>query len=543
MEERDQAPPGARAPAGFVAWVAVALIVAAAAIVRLRLLGIPLERDEGEYAYAGQLILQGIPPYKLAFNMKFPGVYAAYAVIMALFGETTGGIHLGFLFVNAATTVLVYLLGRRLFANQGGIAAAATWAVFSIGEGVLGTQAHATHFVVAAAMCATLLLLRAMDRQNLPVLLLSGILYGIAVLMKQHGILFGAFGVFALIHDHWSRGASHRVSLVKKLAVLFAGILSPLVLTGLILWRAGVFGQFWFWTVEYARAYAAENSLADGVAAFRSVFPHVVGPGVLLWVAAALGLVLVWLPRENRKSAIFAVSLLVFSMAAVCPGLYFREHYFVLMLPAVALLAGAAVNFLCRLAPRASAGTWLLFVAALALPVFQQRGFLFRLSPDRASRLLYGGNPFPEAVRIAAYIRSHSASDARIGVLGSEPEIPFYAHRHAASGYLYTYPLMEPQPFAMKMQTDFIREFEESRPEYIVVVAAPTSWLRRPDSQALIFDWWRVYGPQHYKLAGVAEIVSPTSTEYHSIDESPGDLEAWRPRSEWFVQIYKRTGA
>ena len=47
------------------------------AVVRLRLLNFSLERDEGEYAYAGQLMLQGIPPYELAYNMKFPGTYAA----------------------------------------------------------------------------------------------------------------------------------------------------------------------------------------------------------------------------------------------------------------------------------------------------------------------------------------------------------------------------------------------------------------------------------------------------------------------------------
>jgi len=46
-----------------------------------------VERDEGEYADAGQLILQGVPPYTLAYNMKFSGTYAAYAVIMAIFGQ------------------------------------------------------------------------------------------------------------------------------------------------------------------------------------------------------------------------------------------------------------------------------------------------------------------------------------------------------------------------------------------------------------------------------------------------------------------------
>src|SRR5208282_3182955 len=63
--------------------------------VRWHLREMPLERDEGEYAYAGQLMLQGIPPYQLAYNMKFPGVYFAYAALMKIFGETPPGIHAG----------------------------------------------------------------------------------------------------------------------------------------------------------------------------------------------------------------------------------------------------------------------------------------------------------------------------------------------------------------------------------------------------------------------------------------------------------------
>ena len=44
------------------AWIFLAIIVFGLVIaIRIRLLGIPLERDEGEYAYAGQLMLQGIP--------------------------------------------------------------------------------------------------------------------------------------------------------------------------------------------------------------------------------------------------------------------------------------------------------------------------------------------------------------------------------------------------------------------------------------------------------------------------------------------------
>src|SRR5437870_9653862 len=95
-------------------WCVLAVIVFGLVLfIRVRLLDIPLERDEGEYAYAGQLMLQGIPPYKLAYNLKFPGTYAAYAVIMSIFGHTIRGIHLGLLITNILTVALVFFLGRR----------------------------------------------------------------------------------------------------------------------------------------------------------------------------------------------------------------------------------------------------------------------------------------------------------------------------------------------------------------------------------------------------------------------------------------------
>ena len=78
-----------------IAWWILALVIfSLTTVIRIRLLGIPLERDEGEYAYAGQLLLQGIPPYKLAYSMKFPGTSVAYAITMFLFGQSISAIHL-----------------------------------------------------------------------------------------------------------------------------------------------------------------------------------------------------------------------------------------------------------------------------------------------------------------------------------------------------------------------------------------------------------------------------------------------------------------
>src|SRR5207244_12299100 len=45
-----------------MAWILTALIMVGAAALRLPLLDVPLDRDEGEYAYVARLLLDGIPP-------------------------------------------------------------------------------------------------------------------------------------------------------------------------------------------------------------------------------------------------------------------------------------------------------------------------------------------------------------------------------------------------------------------------------------------------------------------------------------------------
>jgi 4-amino-4-deoxy-L-arabinose transferase-like glycosyltransferase len=519
--------------ANLIPWLLVALVVVFVASVRLRLLQIPLERDEGEYAYAGQLMLQGIPPYQFVFNMKFPGTYAAYAAIMAVFGETIGGIHLGFLLINAGTIVLIYLLGRRLFSETGGVAASAAYALLSLDPAVLGTQAHATHFVVAAAIGGTVLLLRATDTGRLRTLFWSGLLYGVAVLMKQHGILFAGFAVLVLLRNR----QPGPISIWRKLIWFGAGLALPLLLTGVALWMTGVFDKFWFWTIRYAREYTGEVSISEGLTIFKNTFPRVVGRDLALWIAAAVGLVLVWWKKRHRRAAVFATVFLVVSFLAVCPGFYFRQHYFVLMLPAVALLAGAAVSCAVDMLPAVGFryAVYGLYGVALLFPIALQRELFFQMTPREVSRAVYGPNPFPEAVEVAAWIRSHSAEGSRIGVLGSEPEIPFYAGRHSATGYIYMYPLMEPQPFALTMQEELVHNLETARPEYMVVVSQQFSWLRRPQSPTLIFDWWDAYHGSHYKVAGVVEIISAHHTEYQW-----DDPEHYRASGGPMVIVYKR---
>jgi 4-amino-4-deoxy-L-arabinose transferase-like glycosyltransferase len=510
-------------------------------LIRIRLLSFPLERDEGEYAYAAQLILRGLAPYQLCYTMKLPGTAAAYALFMAVFGQTATGIHLGLLLVNSATIVLVYFLAERLFGKLGAVVASASFAYLSLLPAVSGFAGHATQFVLLPAVGGILLLLKAIESEGLARFFWSGVLLGLALMMKQPGILFLLFGTFWLVQSHWPPPRDWR-RCASQAATLLAGSLLPFALTCLILLKAGMFHKFWFWTFDYAREYGTVQTFAQGLTDLWSAGVSVVGSAVLIWLIAALGLALMLSDSKTRSHFLFAAGFLAFSFAATFPGLYFRNHYFVLMLPAVALLcAGAVTAGTNLLRASAAAEKWavapaLLFLLALGVSILHEEEFFFEINPVAASRKYYSINPFVEALEISDFLRTHSSPEDRIAVVGSEPEIYFYSHRLSATGYVYMYPLMEPQPYASTMQKEMIAEIEASHPRFLIMVDNPLSWLHRDESDPTIVLWFAKYAQAGYHLVGLADMLKE-GTEYHWADAA-----TYRPRSPFRLFVYERSG-
>jgi len=526
-------------------WVLPCLlaILLLAAAVRFRLLDAPLERDEGEYAYAGQLILQGVPPYRNVYNMKMPGIYAGYALIEAAFGETPRAIHVGLLLVNGVTILLVFLLANRLYGQVAGVAAAAAYAFLSLGVPVQGIFANAEHFVLPPALGGILLLIRSENRPGPWPTLAGGLLLGLAFLTKQHG---AAFIVFAALHLLFSelryRPFAWKAFSLRSLLFL-VGVLLPFGLTCLILWRVGVFDKFWFWTFDYAREYASGLQLSDGLHNLRGRITILVLSAPLLWALAGVGLTAPVWNRKVRKQSAFMAGFGVFSFLAVCPGLYFRPHYFVFLLPAVSILVGVAIAGLEGLFAGSGSvrvgriAAFLLIAGSILQGAYQQRGFLFFSDPVTACRTTHGfHNLFPESLEIARYIKEHTTEEDRIAVIGSEPQIYFYARRRGATGYIYTYALMEDHDFAQAMQQEMIQEIESARPKYLVFVNIAMSWFVRPDSVKDIFEWSERYQDEFYEVAGIIDMVSWDRVLYRWDEEAIG----YSPQSEFWLAVFVR---
>ncbi len=525
------------------AWALTILVMAFAACIRIRLLGIPLERDEGEFAYMGQLILRGIPPYLHAYTMKLPGTHAAYALVMGVLGQTVEAIHIGFMLLNAATTLVLFLLVRRLFGNLAGLGAGAAFALLSLSPSVLGTSAHATHFVLLPALCGLLVLVKARERIPAKTLVFSGFLLGIGTLMKQPGLFFVALAVFIVISD---RHRTVWIGIRRGLLLVFGAVL-PYAGACLILWAWGTADRFWFWTVKYGLAYSSILPLSAGRELLYSQFPVAASSGAWLWILAGAGIVTLPVCAKRTQTQRFALAFLIFSFLAVCPGFYFRRHYWILLLPAIAMFAGIALQCAMALAARLTSRRFILILplgllfSACAATIGRHFDFFFRMTPNEACRALYGSNPFPEAAEIGQYIYEHTSQSDTLAVIGSEPEIYFYSRRLSATGHIYTYGMMESQPYANTMQKDMIGEIEASRPRYLVFVDFPLSWLVSSESDRHIFTWFERYRVSHYQTVRVLKLATPPSVVRSStaISQTPRSTLS----SSCQIEILERIGS
>lgn len=324
-------------------------------------------------------------------------------------------------------------------------------------------------------------------------------------------------------------------------AALVAGALAPLAALFLLMALTGTFATFWFWTFTYAFEYATAVPLAAGGSNFVGALGSILPTSYLAAGLAALGLsAIAWDERARARRAVIGL-LCACSFLATCTGLHFRNQYFVLMLPALSLLAGIGVDGVTRAlspvrAPMLRYGATIVLASVPLLHlVYLERAILFEGTPQQIARALYGRNPFPESVEIARYIRERTSREDRIAVVGSEPQIYFYADRQAATGYIYTYALMEPHPYAAAMQRQMIDEIEAANPRFVVYVKVWTSWLVGTDSDQTVFRWFEDYR-KGFDQVGVVDIISLQQTTYLWGSEAA----AYTPRSDYWLAVFRR---
>ena len=487
------------------------LVILITAGIRIHLADIPFERDEGEYAYAGQMITHGIPPYQEVYNMKFPGVYFMFALSFKLFGEGVFAPRYMTLLLQLFGAGFIFLLARRAINPLAGWLSAAVFMLFNLTLALQGTQSNAEHFLVAFLIPSLYFLFRGVEEDSVADIFVSGILIAIACLMKQHAFIFTFVGLLWILYIQ-------RLKSFRYLLAYAVGGIIPVVLMFAYLWHAGVWDRFYFLTIQYAREYVGVVPFDSGIHQINPVHQGSsnLSPLLVWFIFASLsGL---FIPGGHSKTRVFLLILLLASALSVMPGFYFRRHYFLMTIPAISLLF-AYTTF--RLSDFFKMQVRFLIlsiyiVGSAGFFFYYQRDCFFFLAPENVTERLYHGTPFTVSGKIASFIKAHTGPNDRICMIGAEPQLFFLSQRRSASGYIYIYPLLENQKYAGMMTDEFIAQSEHYKPA-ILVYSSKSVFEDGYNHDSRLYKWFDTYKKQ-YKLAAICTPISESDLRMAAFD-------------------------
>jgi len=120
---------------------------------------------------------------------------------------------------------------------------------------------------------------------------------------------------------------------------------------------------------------------------------------------------------------------------------------------------------------------------------------------------------------------------------GSEPEIYFYVHRHAASGYIYMYDISSAAVHAAEMKREMLREVEAARPEFIVDVHDRFSWSGGFSLETQRIHEW---SEQYLKSGNYRRVAAAENVNDKIVCRFNSDAVDYLPSSEFYICVYQR---
>jgi 4-amino-4-deoxy-L-arabinose transferase-like glycosyltransferase len=433
----------------------------------VRLPGVPpsvIDWDESIYTLMARELLWGRLPYVHVFDDKAVGAPAMIAAALSLFGNTMVSVRLLGMVAVAATSLLLWAIARRAgLGRAAGLAAALLYGGFSTALGGLSTNTELLFAPLVAG--AMLVALRGADqtrlRGQLGVILGAGALIGLAVWIKLVAAVPGAM-LFALLVGAWLWRRQVSLLAVPALAAAYAVIcVAPTALTGAYYAWQGQFPLFWYCNFGFIGAYVGLK--ADPTELFRSAEGALLQIWPLLLMGAA-AVALAWRQRSGLVFIALALAWLGAELAAVVAPWKFFNHYFLVLLPPLALLSGFCLDRIAAVSVLPALRSLAAPVLAACVALVPLSGVAGRISP----RWLNIGRP-DVSRQVAAIIRA-SGPGATAWVVNSEPVIYFLAGIDTPTRFPFPPHLVGSQfSYAHSDPPVEIARILASRPRFLVV--------------------------------------------------------------------------
>jgi 4-amino-4-deoxy-L-arabinose transferase-like glycosyltransferase len=483
---------------------------------RWRLLDIPLERDEGGFAYMGYTWMNGTPLFSDYVDVKPPLIYILYGIFESVFGATPKGIHTGLFIFNLGFTITFYFYIKQKFSFGTAMIGAMVFILLSSLPNVYGFAAHATQLLLWPAIGGLWLTDYSLKNAKIVWLIPAGILLGIAFLIKQQAIGFMLMAGFYLTYVTLIQEKNWKNWLTAGFILTLAAI-SPYICCIVWFYLSGDLNNFWYWTYTWPSQFAASQT--GNTEIFNMMYGTVTRNIETFWYLGFVGIILSFFDRWSMENKVFAALLTLFGFAALSVGFHYYPHYFVLLLPAVSLGVGLAFHFVyakLNLISPMKMLNYLAITLAFLLMFYAhykpQKDYYTKTKKENIIRKVYGTNPFQESYIVGNKIKNMSAEGDSILVLGSEPQLLFYSQLPSVSQHMHYYQLVDGGAHNDSLQSELITKVENSKPKYLVFIRNGFSWLVK-DPKNKLFQWIDKLVPS-YNLKGIVNIYPDKDSEY-----------------------------
>lgn len=397
-------------------------------------------RDSGVFLYMGWRLISGDLPYKDVWDHKPPLIYFVNALGLSLTPDSLWGVWLlqfAFVFL---TFFLIYTLLDREFGILAALAGSLTLAsgLVAVLEQGNVTEEYALLF---QALCFWLFVKAYKDDFPFQASFWIGLWGGVAFYFKQTTI--GVWIAYALLL--FAIRIIQRKSPLSDFLSLFTGWLIPSLVLVIYLTSQNLLMDFWEQAFLYNFAYIGKH---EGIRRLIPVFFKgflLLSRGGVLYLAIAGWLAGLGYVSVNRKSNIHLLILLALvnlPIEVILITISGRSiiHYYVTLLPVMAILTGVLIYTVPRLLEKVThpslqrinrAAPAILLLAVLLLQLGQIGDYPGHV---RASAV-------NEYASVIEYISKHTDEQDKVLILGAESVINFLTRREAPTRYVYQYPL------------------------------------------------------------------------------------------------------
>jgi len=410
--------------------LAVLGIVVLTIAIRLPALVYPRPIDsEAMYSVVANEIVDGGRPYADAVERKPPLLFWTYAGIFEVAGEFNWkGLHFVALVWTLCAMAGLYVIGRDLFDRNTGLIAALFYSLFQPWWTWKNLSLDAEMLMNLPIIWAWAIAFRRSSSPLRPELFPAGALLGAAFLLKQPAAISAVpLGIYLLLPSYRASRGFTPTNSITQATMLTLGFFAALGLVSIVLWKQGILHDAFYWTItdhDVPHVFW-QKGIVNTLIFLGTCLPLLFGT-----IMACRNKSNVWTGKMAERTAL--LGLLAASAIGAAAGARFYPHYYVQLIPPLALLAA---SYYARLWSRAvQPPHWLLqpgvtyawlALTIIAFSIKHWTGLAPRRVPSEAGRYLF----------------THSDPADRIFVWGQSEGIYLDAHRRPACRYITTFPL------------------------------------------------------------------------------------------------------